>query len=740
MLLGVTAFFCVGIAKLQTEIGYRAFLGANHPTVTAFDDFLDRYGEGLTLAAVWSCDDTDLCESVFDETALEMAYTASTQIAATPGLAGVDSPATSRLAVVDALGIEARRLVEFGEPVAARATLAQLALEDPLWRGRIVSHDGRAGVIAARLASSSSRTALAAYEAFREALAPFSRDGFEFAFVGGPLEFIVAGPELERDVRRLVPIMIAIVGVVICLVFHSVGQTLATLAAVGVAAIWTVGLAGWLGWPQTSLSQVLAPLVLVMGVCDSIHLLTIYDHQRSSAPPGAGHADVLAKAAGEVFLPALVTSVTTAAGLLSFCASDIESLAHVGMAGAFGVMAALFLTFTLLPVLLLAVPALPPGAVRAAQRWRTPLTALHDISVRRRPAITLASIAVVTLSVLGLSRVSFEASFEDLYGEDSDVVRWAAMASEHLAGAETLEIDLVVPDGGSMISDENFAVLSRTQQALSGLAGINGIVSIASVVEHLSLHFGTGNTGHGSASSEDEREALLRGFRAFDRRALNLWVTPDRARSRLSLAVGKLPQAALDRLSEEVESVLDDTVPPSWDIEITGSITVVQRMLEDIRKTQLSSFALAGALVYAILLLFVRSPYLAMLGMLPTAGAAIVVLGIMGLSGIPLDVGTSMVAAIVLGVGVDDAVHLLCRHKRLRAAGLDTHRAMRDAEVDVGRAVVASSAALAAGFASLTTSAWGSVSAFGVVAAIAIACALFATLLLLPALVEAREG
>jgi uncharacterized protein len=111
-----------------------------------------------------------------------------------------------------------------------------------------------------------------------------------------------------------------------------------------------------------------------------------------------------------------------------------------------------------------------------------------------------------------------------------------------------------------------------------------------------------------------------------------------------------------------------------------------------------------------------------------------VILGAMGLLGMSLDVGRSMIAAVILGIGVDDAVHLLVQHQRLRARGIARAQAVRGAVVTVGRPVVTTSVALALGFLALMISPWQTVASFGFFVALGILLALVADLLVLPAL------
>src|SRR5690606_38248160 len=244
----------------------------------------------------------------------------------------------------------ARTLVEDGGPVEDRASLAARALADPTWVGQIVSADGRAGALVVHLTDSEPETGVAALAALRRLLAPWEARGFEFALVGGPVEFVVAGAELDRSTAVLVPAMVALVGLLLASCFGALAPALAALGAVGAAALATSGLQGWLGWPRNSLLAVLPPLVLVIGVCDAIHLLSrAAAHLPARRAGRAEREAAVLEAAGVLGPPCAMTWLTTAAGFLSFAAAPLASLRHFGVLAAFGVMAALVVTFTVLP-------------------------------------------------------------------------------------------------------------------------------------------------------------------------------------------------------------------------------------------------------------------------------------------------------------------------------------------------------------------------------------------------------
>lgn len=732
-----TLLMGAGLLRLETDVGYRAFLGADHPQVQTLDAFLERFGGGLPVIIAWSCERTPACESVFDPSALMMAYSVARSLAATPGVRRTESPATSALLVPDAQGFSVRRLVENGQPVGDRAALARRAWIDPFWRGALVSPDGMVGAILLELASSDSASSIRIFAELERVLAPYRTRGFTFHLVGGRVDFVVAAGELESATRRLIPVVVAAISIVVWLLFGSALGVGATLASTGLAALWTLGALGWLGWPQSTLTQTLPPLVLVVGTCDGIHLLARFASETAGGTGATRAARVraLERVSRDVGMPCVITTLTTAGGFLSFMASDLESFARFGVAAALGVIAALLLTFSLLPLLLATLPAarLPRSGATAA--WDRALLALVAAAGRRSRSIVVVSLALALLGGLGFAQLRVDVSFEDLYGEQSRIVQWVRFVETHLRRPETIEIELRLP-GGELAIDP--AAIAQIERSSAFLESLDGLGPVHSILEPLSwIHRLVENDDPSyqrPAESRRKNAQLLALLTLDDPQRLSPWITLDQRRVRLSAEASKVPQERLSAWMKRIEAHVANDLPPEWGATVTGAGAVIHAMVNEIQSTQLRSFALAAAIDLLLVGLFLRSARWAALAMVPTALPVVLTLGTIGLLGVPLDVGTAMVATIVIGIAIDDTVHLLAQYRRRREAGLDRADSISKAVAHVGRAVITTSAALALGFLSLRASPWHSVASFGGVAAIAIVVALVADLVLLPAL------
>jgi hypothetical protein len=739
----LAAVLGAGALRVGADGGYRAFLGASHPVVRELDRVAARFGGGVPFAVTFHCTDTAPCRSVFDPPALELAHALAVAIGKTPGVRRVDGPATSPLLVAELFDLpRARRLAPDGLPAPDLDALVPLALADPLWVGQIVSPDARAGALVVTLEDSSSATAERAVDAALAALAPFEARGYEFALAGGPVEFVVAGRDLDRQAQRLVPAIVLLVFAIVWLAFRSAPLAALALAGVGMALLAAVGLQGWLGWPRTSFFQVLPPLLLTIGVCYAIHLLAAYAERLGAAGGGdAARPMALAGALAGVARPCLYTALTTAAGFASFHTSGLESLVRFGWIAAFGVMAALVVTFTLLPVALARLPARWISPQRESALWARSVDQLAAGAPRWRVRTLAVTLLLSLLAAAGLARLRIDASFEEIYGERNLVVRWARQAAE-VRGAETLELALALPPGVEPTAPEALETLAALE-ALEA-PGLGRPLSIVAPMRRLhALFYGGALALDGEAVVPERFASLQRMLRAEDPELFAFYVAPARgdepAAFRLSFQAEKLPQDELRALVARVEHDVAAQLPAGYAATVTGPLVVVSRMIDEIRDTQIGSFGSALLLVGILAAFCLRSIPLALLAMIPTTLPVLLTLGAMGALAVPLDVGTAMVAAVVLGLGVDEALHLLSAYRRLREQGCAREPAIQAALREVGRPLLTSALALGLGFLVLAFVPWKSLASFGAVSVVAIAASLLADLLVLPALLLATR-
>jgi hypothetical protein len=736
----LTSAFAGQLPGLRTEFGYRPLLGEEHPSIQALDRFIERFGGGFPVQIAWSCPGNPRCESVFDPSSLRMADAVARRLASLAVVRDVRSPASSPLLVPAPGGFQVRRFVESGEPAADAGLLAERALGDPLWVGHLVSKDGRTGAIVVQPVDSESETSIEVVEGIRQALRPFEAEGFEFHLVGHAVEFVVAGRELERSSAALTPIAALVIALIVFALCRSWQGVLAALATVFTALLWTFGLLAALGWPLDSILQALAPLILVVGVCDAIHLLSRFgvERRREGNPGGrSGRREALLAATREIASPCLMTTLTTAGAFLSFATSDLQTFVHFGVVSAFGVLACLILTFSLLPALLLLIPAEAGRRARASRGWEVALDAVVRMAERRAVPILAATalvFAVCAVAWLGFLRVDTDGY--EMYGDRSQVVRWIRFVEQSLHRSDNLEIEIELPESAPLASPETLDAISGFAERLSRIEGLGRATTLLGPIERLNrlLHDDDPAFERRGDCAEANAELIeLIGFQ--DPALLESWLSLDRSRLRVSVEASFQSHARRGEVLREVRAAAADSLPAGWSASLTGSFAMGYDWVSEIQATQLRSFASSFAIVLLLVAIHLRSLRWSLLAMIPTLLSVVVLLGSMGLLGLSLDVGRTMIAAVIIGIGVDDTLHLLTYFKRSRMAGAAAPEAIRHAVLFAGRPVVTTSAALAIGFLSLVTSSWQTVSSFGFFVAIGILGALLANLFVLPALV-----
>ena len=737
VVLLVSVLLGAGLPRSYTEFGYRPLIGADHPSIVALDAFIESFGGGLPVQIAWRCEASAPCERVFDPPSLEMAHEVSARLARLAAVRDVRGPADAPLLMAGEGEVAVRRVAPDGVVAADAAALEARALTDPFWRDRLLSADGRTGAIVVQPVDSLSETSVAVVEAVLAALRPFEERGFVFHLVGHPIEFVVAGRELAESSAALTPITGLVVALVLWALTRSWQAVLATLVILGVALAWTFGALGWLGWPQDAILQTLAPLILVVGVCDAVHLLS----QR--APPAVAgrpaRRAALERAAAEVSGPCLVTTLTTAVAFLSFATSDLATFVRFGVISSIGVVFCLLLTFALLPLLLVLLPPEAARAERTSRAWDAALRATSNWGRRRSGSILVGSgLLFVLCAVSWAAWLRVDTDGYEMYGEQSQVIRWIRFVEHELRRSDDLELEVALPPQAELFQVATLEALRDVGSAVSAVDGLGRPTSVVDAVARANRLFHDDDPGFERiASSAGANGELLELIAFQDPAFLAAWVSLDRRRLRISVEAEFQSFREREVTLAAVQRVLDASVPPGFKVQMTGAFSVGRDWVRDVQATQLRSFAAAAVLVFVLVWGYLRSLRWASLAMLPTLLPVVVILGAMGAAGLSLDVGRSMIAAVILGIGIDDTIHLLSRFRLERAAGRDMPDAMSHAVRAIGRPVVTTSIALALGFLSLVTSSWQTVSSFGFFVSLGVLGALIADLWVLPALVFA---
>jgi len=487
--------------------------------------------------------------------------------------------------------------------------------------------------------------------------------------------------------------------------YGRLGPTITTLAAVALAAIWTMGAYSAFGEQLNMVTMVLPTLVLVIGIADCSHLLRSVARE----PRGGSREDRVIRGIARALGPCLLTSVTTAAGFLALALSDLPIVRGLGSFGALGVMAALVTSVCITIAALSFEKAEPASGPEPLDR--IPLSAWRLAA--RYPGAVLGLFALLTaVSVIGITRIDVD-TYSIGYLADDHPVRRDSDLIEATLGAYA-SIDFVV-DADDVFRADVLRSLAAWQSAAERHPAVDWSWSLLDA------------TGMRSESADYERvagETTRLGILAPE---LRNSLVDGRRQLRVSFGAPMMSARDVQSLVNDLKS--EARFPAEVRLEPAGYAAAYTRIIDRLVTAQRDGFAASFVFVFACIGLALRSRRRLALAvpanLVPVAGT----LGLMGFAGIPLDIATVTIASVLLGLIVDDTVHMVWPR-----GGDGLRDAMARTVAHSGGTLVMTSVVLGAGFLVFGLADIRSVAWFGRLAAFTVVTALATDLLLLPAM------
>lgn len=553
----------------------------------------------------------------------------------------------------------------------------------------------------------------------------------DVSVTGGPVIGETAKVRNSDDMTILVPLMIVVIVIIAYVMFRRVRLTLLPLAVVTIAVTWAFGLMGILGWNMSMISAILIPLILAVGVAHSIHIISGY---RRNLEQGSSGEEAVRLAISRLLKPCFFASLTTAVGLLSLLVSDLAPVRQFAVVAAVGVLVAFLISIVFLPIVLPLVPAAGKSAAVLVSRFVLPLLAsVHDFGRRHSRSILVGGIAIAALCLWLASRVGVGLD-PLLWIPHGDSIRVdAERIDESFGGGLSLEF-FVTSDDGELGTPAALRQLDSFERWLVDHTTIVRATSISDLVKEAARVARDGGENE-LPKTQFLTDALLDGMERDNE--LAHWITEDRNAARIAARipltsaqdiVGEIPG-----IEERMREVFSGT---GLNVRITGHAVLAGLMQTHMIDSQLYSFSVAFVVVSLMMIVLLRSVLLGVLAVVPNLLPVVIGLGAMAILDIAFNPATVMIAAVALGIVVDDTVHMMTAFDRETRRGQSVPDAIRTSIMEVGRPVFVTSVLLAAGFALLLFGSFLPSRQIGGLVAIIVVAALMTDLIVLPAVLR----
>ena len=517
-----------------------------------------------------------------------------------------------------------------------------------------------------------------------------------------------------------------------------------------------MGLLGILGWKVTVISSNFIALMLILTMAMNIHMSTRFLQLRKDFPK-KNNFEIISLTTNKMFWPIIYTVFTTVFAFLSLIFSGIKPIIDFGWMMTFGLITSFIITFTLLPTLLNFAPS---KNISLKKEQDSKITAfLGSVSLNNKNTIFGITGLVIILSMIGISKLEVENSFINYFNKDTEIYKGMKLIDEELGGTTPLEVILKFPakeeDQEEKVSTEDdefddwadeedsndekywftkdkIDKIASVHNYLDSLPQIGKVLSFSSIIDvatQLNNNKPLGTLEMGvlySKIPESIKTEIIDPYLSIEdnEARISLRVIDSQDNLRRNDLINKIKFDLKNKIG------LDES-----EFKLAGVLILFNNLLQSLFKSQILTLGLVMIGIFSMFIILFRNIKLSLIGVVPNFIAAFFILGIIGLLGIPLDMMTITIAAITIGIAVDNSIHYIYRFKEEFSKIKDYNKTLKVCHSTVGVAILNTSITIVFGFSILVLSKFIPTIYFGMFTGLAMLLAMVSVLTLLPSLI-----
>jgi len=512
------------------------------------------------------------------------------------------------------------------------------------------------------------------------------------------------------------------------------------------------GLLGLVGWKVTVISSNFIALMLILTMAMNIHMCTRFLQLRNDFP-NLDNFEIISMTTGKMFWPIIYTVLTTVCAFLSLIFSGIKPIIDFGWMMTFGLITSFIITFTLLPTLL---GFMSNNNIKIKEDSDSKITSFFGkVSINNKKSIFVITSLVIILSIVGISRLEVENSFINYFDKNTEIYKGMKLIDEKLGGTTPLEVILKFPDKVEVKTGEDDTFedwedednqnnekywftkdkinkIQAVHNYLDDLPAIGKVLSFSSIIEvatQLNNNKTLGTLEMGVLYSKIP-ESIRKDI-------IDPYISIKDNEARISLRIidsqdGLRRNDLINQINYDLENKLKLN---KEEFKLAGVLILFNNLLQSLFKSQILTLGLVMVGIFSMFMILFRNIKLSLIGVVPNFIAAFFILGIIGLLRIPLDMMTITIAAITIGIAVDNSIHYIYRFKEEFLKNKNYNKTLKICHSTVGVAILNTSITIVFGFSILVFSKFIPTIYFGVFTGIAMLLAMISVLTLLPSLI-----
>ena len=562
---------------------------------------------------------------------------------------------------------------------------------------------------------------------------------------------------IESDLKFFAIGVLIMFIITLSIIFKKLRWVTMPLVSSALIALVVIGFLGWMDWRVTVVSSNFISLLLIISISLTIHLIVRYQ-ELYELDPSMDKTDLVTLTIEQMLKPCFYTALTTIIAFASLSVSEIKPVIDFGKMMVAGIFFAFIFSFTLVPVAMLLFTS---DKGKESKDFSKGITLVFSSFTQRYGNIVmLISVILFSFSLYGISKLTVENRFIDYFKPTTEIYKGMELLDTKLGGTAPLDIVINAPENWKISDEEDFdndfefdddfgsdedvaengywwntISLDRLEEIhdyVDSLPEIGKVLSVASGIKVAR------ELKDGEALSELDL-ALVKTMLPDDIKdnLLSSYISEDENQVRISARVIESAEGLnRNQLLSEISNTLESEFQLESDqFRLTGLAVLYNNMLQSLFDSQIGTIVIVFSIIFIMFLILFRSLYLSIIGIIPNLLAASVVLGSMGLFSVPLDIMTITVAAISVGMAVDNTIHYIHRFKKEFSRSNNYQVSMQNSHKTIGRAMFYTSLTIILGFLVFATSNFNPSVYFGFFVSLAMVMALLGALTLLPQLI-----
>ncbi|WP_411894032.1 efflux RND transporter permease subunit [Winogradskyella sp. A2] len=528
---------------------------------------------------------------------------------------------------------------------------------------------------------------------------------------------------------------ILVITVLLLFLLPSKRYLLIALLSVAVPVSLLFGLITSLGFALNMISMLIPTILMVYSVSDAVHIINIY-HKEGLANTSFSKVDLLAISIRKSLTPCFYTTLTTLVGYFALYLSPLPAFKNMGVFTCIGLVLSFLLVYIITIIgfsfMNLNFEKAKPILSFKSYSQSGFIEWLNGFTSQYKNTLIVSFTAVLLFGIYSIFQVKIDTNSRDLLAEGKAKQDLRAVEVE-LGGSNRLQLNIATKEGGEILSKEAIEKLEIFQNKLEANPLISNPVSVVTIKSFLEQRT---PVLFQSNVSEVKLKSTLKDVDTNDNSFFKLF-SEDLSTAGFTLTLMEMRTSELEQVLDEVEEAFKSSFDTDkYELKINGFAVVFAQLNNFILETQFKSFFAAFFVAFLCLWVFIKNLKTTILVLIPNILPLAILAIFMSLLDIPLDVTTAMITPIMLGIAMDDTIHLVHKYRRSKYITGSPKERMDNAMRYTGSALISTTIALVGGFLIIASSATPSVRDFGLLCAVTVSMALITDIFYLPALLK----